>query len=113
MKNFVQRGDVLTTPNTTGALIASGQGVLLGALFGVAANISAVDDDLVLNLDGVFILPKAASQAWTVGQKVYWDNTNKVCTTTATGNTLIGAAWAPVAGGAGDTTGRVRLNGIA
>lgn len=111
MKTFVQRGDVLYTQNTTGALVASGAGVLLGALFGVAANRSAVDTDLVLNLDGVFRLPKAASQAWTVGARVYWDNTNKVCTTTASGNTLIGVAWAPVAGGAGDTEGRVRLNG--
>jgi predicted RecA/RadA family phage recombinase len=60
---------------------------------------------------GVFDLTKIGSQAWTVGAKVYWDDTNKRCTTVATDNTLIGVAVEAVAGGAGDTIGRVRLNG--
>jgi hypothetical protein len=62
-------------------------------------------------LTGVFDLTKIGSQAWTVGAKVYWDDTNKRCTTVATDNTLIGVAVDAVAGGAGDTIGRVRLNG--
>ena len=52
----------------------------------------------------------AGSQAWTVGAKVYWDDTNKRCTTVATDNTLIGVAVEAVASGASDTIGRVRLN---
>ena len=47
---------------------------------------------------------------WTVGAKVYWDDTNNRCTTVATDNTLIGVAVEAVASGAGDTIGRVRLN---
>jgi predicted RecA/RadA family phage recombinase len=58
-------------------------------------------------------LTKAGSQAWTVGALVYWDDTNKRCTTVATGNLLIGAAIAAVDNAAGSTTGRVRLNGVA
>ncbi len=59
---------------------------------------------------GVFDINKVGSQAWTVGTKVYWDDTNKRCTTVATDNTLIGVAVEAVASGAGDTIGRVRLN---
>jgi predicted RecA/RadA family phage recombinase len=58
----------------------------------------------------VFDITKVGSQAWTVGAKVYWDDTNKRCTTVATDNTLIGVAVEAVASGAGDTIGRVRLN---
>ena len=61
-------------------------------------------------LVGVFDITKVGSQAWTVGAKVYWDDTNKRCTTVATDNTLIGVAVEAVASGAGDTIGRVRLN---
>jgi hypothetical protein len=46
-----------------------------------------------------------------VGDKVYWDNTNKRVTKIATDNTLIGVALGMVGSGADETTGRVRLNG--
>ena len=55
----------------------------------------------------MFELTKIGAQAWTVGALVYWDDTNKRCTTVATANLLIGVAAAAVAG---NTTGRVRLN---
>ena len=55
-------------------------------------------------------ITKVGSQAWTVGAKVYWDDTNKRTTTVATDNTLIGVAVEAVASGASDTIGRVRLN---
>ena len=41
----------------------------------------------------------------------YWDNAARLATTVVASNTLIGAATEPVAGGASDTIGRVRLNG--
>lgn len=63
------------------------------------------------NQVGVFDLTKASSLAWSAGDKVYWDDTNKVATKTATVNTLIGVAVEAVAGGADDTIGRMRLNG--
>ncbi|AUM72962.1 DUF2190 family protein [Paracoccus jeotgali] len=111
MKNFVARGDAITI--TAGAHIASGAGVLIGSLFGIAAGTIANGAEGVINLTGVYDLPKAASQAWTVGAKVYWDATAKNCTTTATSNTLIGLAVLAVGGTAGETIGRVRLNGTA
>jgi predicted RecA/RadA family phage recombinase len=107
MKNFVAAGDTLTI--TAGADIASGAGVLVGSLFGVAAGAIANGAQGVINLAGVYDLPKPGSQAWTVGALVYWTGT--ACTTTASTNKLIGVAVAAVGSGAGETTGRVRLNG--
>lgn len=109
MKNFIARGDVLTLP--TAAAVASGAGVLIGSIFGVAANDAAAGEEVVLNVVGLFELPKTESQAWTAGDAVYWDDAASEATTVATGNTLIGVATAAVAGGATDTIGKVRLNG--
>ncbi|SDL37013.1 DUF2190 family protein [Paracoccus chinensis] len=109
MKNFIAVGNVITV--VAPAAVTSGQGMLVGSMFGVAARDAASGAEVELNLTGVFDLPKAASQAWTVGQRVYWDSTAKVATNVVGTNTLIGVATIPVGGTAGETTGRVRLNG--
>ena len=109
MKNFIQHGNAVDI--TAGADISSGDGVLVGSMFGVAAGDIANGEDGTINLSGVYDLPKIGSQAWTVGALVYWDDSNSRCTTVATDNTLIGVAVAAVGSGASDTTGRVRLNG--
>ena len=109
MKNYVQPGNTLTL--TAPYPVTSGHGLLVGSIFGVAAGDAASGATVEAALTGVFDLTKIGSQAWTVGAKIYWDDTNKRCTTVATDNTLIGVAVDAVAGGAGDTIGRVRLNG--
>ncbi|KND16057.1 hypothetical protein ADZ37_25145 [Pannonibacter phragmitetus] len=109
MKNYVQPGNTLTL--TAPYAVASGDGLLVGSIFGVAAGDAESGATVEAALTGVFDLKKVASQAWAAGDKVYWDNTNKEATKTATGNTLIGVATEAVAGGAGDVIGRVRLNG--
>lgn len=111
MQNFVQKGDTisLTAPYN----VASGGGAQVGQLFGVAVATVAYTEDGEFKTTGVFDLTKIGSQAWTVGALVYWDNTNKRCTTVASGNLLIGAAIAAVSNAAGNTVGRVRLNGTA
>ena len=107
MKNFIQKGDTLTLTAPTGG-VSSGDGVLVGSLFGIAAGDAAENDNVEVQTTGVFDLPKATG-AVTQGAKIYWDNTNKNVTTTATGNTLIGAA--TVAAVSGDATVQVKLNG--
>jgi predicted RecA/RadA family phage recombinase len=109
MKNFIQPGDTIAVAAPYSGGVASGNGVLVGTLFGVAVFAAAQNAMVEIRTEGVFDLPKAASQAWTVGALVYWDNTNRVCTTTASGNTLIGKAVLAVGSGAGETIGRVRL----
>lgn len=111
MKNFVAVGNTLTI--TAAANVASGGGVQIGALFGVAVSDIANGEEGVINLTGVYDLPKAPSQAWTVGAKVYWDDANNRCTTTAGSLSLIGVAVLATGATAGETIGRVRLNGAA
>lgn len=112
MKNYIQEGDVLpfTAPSDSSAVdLSSGDGVLIGSLFGVVVKDTAMGASGEMKTEGVFKLAKTSAQAWTVGAKIYWDDTNKVCTTTASGNSLIGAATAVAANPS--STGYVRLNG--
>lgn len=111
MKNFVQAGDILTIAAPYDR--TAGQGAQVGQVFGVCNADALSGANVALKTTGVFDLAKIGSQAWTVGQLIYWDNTNKRCTSVATGNLLIGAATIAVDNAAGSTTGRVRLNGIA
>lgn len=106
-KNYIQEGDTLTLPAPYA--VSSGGGALIGAVFGVALETLASGATGDFQTEGVFELPKTSAQAWTVGTKIYWDDTNKVTTTTATSNTLIGVAVAVAANPS--STGLVRLNG--
>lgn len=90
MKNYVQLGENLTVPAP--ADVTSGAGVLVGALFGVATGAALSGADVTIVRRGVFELPKTTGAAWTLGAKIYWNDTAKECTVTATGNTLIGFA---------------------
>jgi len=108
--SYVQPGDIVTlaAPYQRN----KGEGALIGALFGVATSDVANGAAGEFMTTGVHSLVKAASQAWTVGALIYWDNTNKNCTNVSTSNTRIGAAMVAVGSGAGETIGVVRLNGI-
>lgn len=107
MKNFVQFGNTLTL--TAPYDVSSGDGALVGSVFGVASGdyLSGVSGEF--DVVGVFDLKKKTTDAPAQGAKAYWDNTNKEVTTTLTGNTLIGVF--TVAAINGDTTVNVRLNG--
>ncbi|MFN3646244.1 MAG: DUF2190 family protein [Gemmobacter sp.] len=107
MKNYVQPGDRISV--AAPANVASGAGVLVGSLFGVAVHDALSGEPVEIATNGVFDLPKVGSQAWTVGARIYWDGS--ACTTTASTNKLIGVAVAVVGSGAGETTGRVLLTG--
>lgn len=107
MKNFVQTGEVITV--TAPAAVVSGQGLLIGALFGVVCAAAAAGADAEMRTVGVFDLPAAAADVVAVGAKVYWDNAAKNVTTVSASNTLIGVA--VTAKSASVTVIRVRLNG--
>lgn len=109
MKNFIQDGDRVTVAAPYDR--TAGQGAQVGQIFGVCVNDALSGADVVIVRKGVFDLTKVGSQAWAVGDLVYWDNSNKRCTKTATGLMLIGVAVAAAGSGAGVTTGRVLLSG--
>jgi predicted RecA/RadA family phage recombinase len=109
MKNFVQPGHMVTIPAPSGGVV-SGAGVLVGALFGVAATTQAEGQPVELATTGVYDLPKVTGTAFTLGAPLFWDTTPGRLTTVAADGVLVGAATEPAESAA--TTGRVRLNGV-
>jgi predicted RecA/RadA family phage recombinase len=109
MKNFIQKGVTLTL--TAPYAVSSGGGALVGSVFGVASNDYANGEEGEFQVAGAFDLTRetGAGTGWTQGALIYWDNTNKRVTKTATGNKLIGIGAKAAADN--DATGRVRLNG--
>ncbi|WP_274626568.1 DUF2190 family protein [Arvimicrobium flavum] len=107
MKNFIQQGDTIEVLAPYD--VTSGGGALVGDLFGVAVTDAASGAKLQLKTTGVFDLAKTSAQAWTPGVVIYWDNTTKKATTTATSNKVIGVALLDAANPS--ASGRVRLNG--
>lgn len=106
MRNFTAVGNTLTL--TAPYDVASGGGALVGATFGVSKGTLKAGQRGPFDVVGCFDLPKDANAAGE-GVRAYWDNTNKVVTATAAGNTLIGVFTAARA--AGTATANVRLNG--
>lgn len=107
MKNLVQPG--LSVPLPMPYDRTSGQGVLVGALFGVVAVDALTGVTAEVAVNGVFDITKEAPLVIAVGARVFWDNTNKRVTTTSTANVAVGHA--VVAAASADTTARVRLVG--
>jgi predicted RecA/RadA family phage recombinase len=108
MKNQVQQGDAIYVTAPSGGF-TSGLGYQVGAaLFGIAGATVTVGNTGVLWVVGVFTLPKLSTDAWGVGDIIYWDNTaNQWCTKTAASNLRIGVAVA--ANLATTTIGTIRL----
>ena len=107
-KNYVQEGDVIDYANASGSTITSGTPVLIGARLGVALADIANGATGSVQVEGVFTIAKLGTDNVAAGALLYWDNTNKRLTTTASGNTLSGFAVA--AAGSGVTTVNIKIN---
>lgn len=107
MKNFVQSGNVLEFAAPYD--VVSGAGAQIGTMFGVACvtMLSGVRGNFAVA--GVFNLKKVGSQAWTEGLAIYWDNSAKQATATASTNIFIGWSTEVVGNGAGVVLGNVKL----
>jgi predicted RecA/RadA family phage recombinase len=106
MQNAVQPGNVIEL--LAPYIRTSGQGALVGSIFGIACGDVASGVVGQFELVGVFDIAKTAVEVWAVGNRVYWDDSTKLCTTTAASNKLIGVALAITANPS--STGRVRLS---
>ncbi|MWP40330.1 DUF2190 family protein [Rhodobacter sphaeroides] len=109
MQNYIQKGDVITLTAPAGG-IASGDVLIVGNIFGVAAYSAAEGDPLELGTTGVFKLPKATAAMLTVGARVAWDNTAKNINVPGAGRFSVGVA--TEAAGNGITSVAVRLDGV-
>ena len=110
MRNYVQPGDSLALIVPYAGGVTSGQGVLVGAIFGVAAVDAAQNAVIECQTKGVFDITKEPALAITAGARPFWDNTNRRLTTTLTSNFQVGVA--TQAALAADTTVRAMLRSV-
>lgn len=108
MKNYIQSGQTMPYTAPSGG-IAAGAVVISNKIVGIAASSGAEGTSVQVNLGGVYELAKAAG-AVAQGALVYWAAGAGNVTTTSSGNTLIGRAFAAAADG--DTTIQVILNSM-
>jgi predicted RecA/RadA family phage recombinase len=107
MKTFIGPGD--TVPFTAPATVTAGTGVKIGDIL-VIPLVSVASGERFSDVrTGIVEHAKLSAQAWTEGQQVNWDDTNKRFTTVTTGNYKAGVA-AEVAANP-SATGKVILHG--
>lgn len=90
MKNWIKPANVVTL--IAPYALKSGEGMLVGSLFGVATTDAASGAEVEAALKGQVALKKAAgaSTGGAQGAKAYWNDTTKVVTAVVGSNTLIG-----------------------
>ncbi len=108
-KTFVQEGNVLEFTAPAGGVV-SGTCVKIGDALVLALETAAAGVKFRGARTGVIEHAKLSAQAWTEGQQVNWDDTNKRFTTVTTGNFRAGYAAAAAANPT--ATGKVVLSGV-
>jgi predicted RecA/RadA family phage recombinase len=104
--NFVAEGERLTL--VAPYAVTVGGGAKFGTnLFGVAIDTVASAGTGVFATEGVWDITKTTTAALAVGDKAYWDDTNKRLTATSTSNLPVGVVVETAATTA--TTARVKL----
>jgi predicted RecA/RadA family phage recombinase len=110
-RKFKQAGDSVTYINA-GSAIAAGAVVVMGDSVGVAAvDIAATPGQGVVDLEGVFEVPKTTGTAWVLGDKLDYDISAAEFhkgLSTAIGD-IAGCAIAFAAAASGAATGLVKL----
>ncbi len=99
MKNFYAKGETIAVTTPSGGY-TSGQPVVVGDTIGVSAGTYVETETAVINMDGVYTLPKVASGAIAVGKKVYLVVADGNITGTASTNIFAGYAYEAAADGA-------------
>lgn len=106
----VQPGNVIELTAPVGG-VTTGVPVLIGSLLVIPQVTAIATAKFNALVTGVVTMAKTSAQAWTEGQKVYWDDGNSRADSAATVGMLIGVA-AKVAANP-SATGTIRLNGVA
>ncbi len=109
MQNYIQPGNFITIAASPYA-VSSGDGVLYGKLFGVAAGDAAEGTEVVIAMVGVFTMAKVSAESIGVGAAIYWDDTAHLVTGVEA-DQLIGYSISAAANPS--STIEVRLNGFA
>jgi predicted RecA/RadA family phage recombinase len=106
MKSYIQPGHALTVTTPAGGVL-SGEGVLIGTLFGIAQYDAVEGAEVEILTEGVVEIPKTSALQIDVGDRLFWDATNKVVNKTATAQVCVGVAVSAAANPSG--TVRIKL----
>lgn len=106
MRNHIKPGNSLDFIAGAGGVV-SGKTVKVGSIIHVASTTAAEGEGYAGDVVGCFELDAATSQAWAVGDLLYWKDADKVWTKTATDAVKGGYAIADKLAAA--ATGAVRL----
>jgi predicted RecA/RadA family phage recombinase len=99
MKNYRYDGCAVTV--TLAANTDSGDVVIQGSLIGIAVTSGLSGEDIAINLEGAYLLPKATGVAFTQGDRLLWDISSQHLTkTTASDTVFFGLAFEDAASGA-------------
>ncbi|MFN4142820.1 DUF2190 family protein [Aestuariivirga sp.] len=90
MNNFVHEGHFLEV--TAPYDVTSGDGLLRGALFGIATSWARQGETVSISTAGVFDLKRETDEHWEVGEPIYWDDAGKRFTREAKGAVMVGVA---------------------
>jgi predicted RecA/RadA family phage recombinase len=88
--NFVQDG--ATVDAAANATVTAGTGMLIGNLFGIALNDAASGAPVRLRTEGVFTIAKTSALVISIGDRLFWDATNKVVNKTSAAQVCVGVA---------------------
>jgi len=106
MRNYIQAGDVLTLTAPYARL--SGEMAKVGNILGVATNDISNGVLGEFQITGVVEVTALSTDTGTPGVNMYWDDTNKRLTTTASTHKLAGVLTKDKLNG--ETVARIRLN---
>lgn len=106
MKNYIQPGRALTL--AAPSEVSSGDIVIVGSIFGIAAGDAATGEPVDIETEGVFTLPKVEADVIETGDDVFTDG-DDVGIEDSTHFTKIGVAVEDA--GTGATSVAVRLSG--
>jgi predicted RecA/RadA family phage recombinase len=109
MKTYIQPSHTLTVTAPAGGVL-SGQGVLIGTLFGIAQYDAVEGAEVEILTEGVVEIPKTSALQIDVGDRLFWDATNKVVNKTATAQVCVGIAVSAAANPSG--TVRMKLGAV-
>ena len=94
--NYIQPGRSITVAAPSGGVL-SGQGVLIGTLFGIAQYDAVEGAEVEILTEGVVEIGKTSALAIGVGDRLFWDDTNKLVNKTTTAQQQVGVAVAAAA----------------
>lgn len=104
---LLQNAGVYDWTNGGSTALPSGTIVVNGSLVGVLVRETEAGKLGAVQMEGIFEFPIGSDTTASLGAKAYWDATNSVIVTTASGNTFAG--YFVAASVAGETTCKIML----